>query len=198
MLSGGNAIFVCAQNVMIKRNKFKNNEGDGTLKLLNYFDASNQLKMMLSSIFDNNKNYYVSVSNCRFEMNEKSKYSIFYLGGNDGVKPVLTKCNFTGVLNDGASFIDGKLLSKDSIKLQVKSCKFAYDLNKAINLNNDYLKIDIKEQEFNFDETTNEAKRNNNNLCNWKLIDAIVLPVAAAFLITAVILSIVINLIVFW
>lgn len=41
---------------------------------------------------------------CRFKINEKMKYSLFYYGGNSDVPMKLESCTFYGKLRDDAYF----------------------------------------------------------------------------------------------
>ena len=112
-LYGGSAIFLYAYWATVKKCNFKNNE----IKIFDNLDSSNS--MLLSS-----DEYSFKFYKCSFEVDNNSKFSIFYYSGKRRATLKIEECNFDGKLKSGACFIDGQLTSNKSPKLILKNCMF--------------------------------------------------------------------------
>lgn len=56
----------------------------------------------------------------------------------------IQECKFSGKLNKGEHYIDGKLYDNDSHKIFIELCHFEYDINVAVN--SDLLKKNVKSE----------------------------------------------------
>lgn len=152
-LFGGSAIFLSTKKSIVIKSKFKSNPGTG-MKVYNPFtDTSSKILNSESSI---------SVSDCEFEVNEKSTSSLIYAGGiNDDIPTKVENCVFTGKLSKNAHYIDGTTLNgkkKNSPKLVVHSCKFSDELQNALNVN--VATFDMKSLQFK----SNKAEKSSSML----------------------------------
>ncbi|KAK8840069.1 hypothetical protein M9Y10_031004 [Tritrichomonas musculus] len=157
-LFGGCAIFLTVINGYVKKCRFKNNFGiGGSLKISNNFSFS-------SSFLDDSMNSLI-ISDCAFEINEKSMNSVFYLGGNNAPRIELNNCVFSGKLLDDANHIDGKSISKNAPKLIVNSCTFDSDYKEKLKFiqNKDFISIKIKNQIFEINHVQKEKMMKKNS-----------------------------------
>lgn len=121
-LNGGSAIFVSLKTGSISECTFKvGRNSHGLIKLYNNFDESLNSHRLLE------KQNVVSLSNCNFFENENSENSIYYINGNHGSSIEVNDCNFNGKRNRKSNYIEGKLLSEDSLKIRTNNCHFIYD-----------------------------------------------------------------------
>lgn len=107
-------MFLYAYVATVKKCSFKNNE----IKIFDNLDSSNS--MLLSS-----DKYSFTFSECSFDVDKNSEFSIFYYGGKRRATLKIEKCKFDGKLKSGACFIDGQLISNKSPKLILKNCLFS-------------------------------------------------------------------------
>lgn len=184
---GGAAIFLSAVRGKMVRNKFSNNNGPGgSVKLYNVFninsyedDVNSEAKSLSSD------KQSILISECSFEVNKKSGCGLFYLPGKSGSSFELNGCKFTGELHGNSHYIDGKAVQSGQQKLVVKNCKFSYDAKQSLNLdpNNNFLQIDLKDQEFEFEERKSIKKKSSSS--TLKVIVVFGAPAAIAFIIVA-------------
>lgn len=125
--------------------KFSQNKGT-SVNIDNKFNIKKQSSMALLQ-FEG----HVSISKCNFEIDADSKSSIYYLGGNNAVSFKIDKCIFVGKLSEGAHHIDGKLMNKNPQKLIINSYKFSSNYMDSLNIDKNFLFIDMKKQVLNYD-----------------------------------------------
>lgn len=181
-LSGGAAIFITARNGLMTSNTFHDNEGTGAVvKIYNLFKADKSKSMKL---LNNNKNNHFTISDCSFTINKNADCCLFYVRGNHGTNVELQKCSFAGSLSSGSHYIDGKSLSKDGPKLLIKKCKFSGNSIDSLNMK-DYLSIDLNDQTFVFDKSTNTKK--SLSFTSWMIIAAVCLSAVIIVAVTILI-----------
>ena len=99
-------------------------------------------------------------SECKFKINENMKFSLFYFGGNYANNLKLQSCTFYGKLKDGAYFIDDHLTTRNQPKMIVNSCRFSSKPSAAFNPNSQFVLIDLKDQIFESEYSSNENEKN--------------------------------------
>lgn len=156
-LFGGSAVFMTVKQGQLMRNKFYRNIGNGgCVKLYNNFDDDAKLQYL------EKKKNIVWISDCLFEIDERSNCSILYVGGKYSSVNEIKNCVFTGSLSKGNHYIDGQMLLNDSPKMRIRSCKFASELKNSVNQDskNDFASFDIKNQIFNYKKNDNKGENN--------------------------------------
>ncbi|KAK8871731.1 hypothetical protein M9Y10_007471 [Tritrichomonas musculus] len=173
---GGSALYLTVYQGLLIANRFRDNQGkDGSVKLINIL-VVNRNAMLLE------KERSIVISQCSFDIKSDSDCSLSYVTGKDGSSVELNDSEFTGHLSEGSHYIKGVALDKDAPKLVVKNCKFAADFKKSIKMvkNNDFIKIDSKNQIFNYNinDSRNEPNKFNFMANNMVLGCALVLALA--------------------
>ena len=138
----------------IKFCKFDKNSGMSAVKVNNDFENTPSL-FSRRILFGSS----VVIDNCEFETNSSSKSSLSYVRGKKkAVETVVSNCIFTGQLLNGAHhiFVDSKMTKDEKPKLNIKSCRFACDSLKSINLNfenlsNSLVAFNLNNQVFDHD-----------------------------------------------
>lgn len=167
---GGSAIYLSAKRSRIKKCKFENNDVKAHLD----FEQSSNSKIL------QHNSASLAFSDCQFKIDEKMKFSFYYYGGKGATPIQLESCTFYGKLQNGAYFIDGKVINKNSPKLTIKSCKYSSKFERALNKNNNFASIDIKDQIFEFDELEEHFAKKK---MNAKLISIITVSALAVVII---------------
>lgn len=177
---GGSALFLTFSNGDVKDNKFKFCAGAAVKVHPNYYKY-----FVLSS-------NVVNIANCTFESDERSTAAIYFVrGSNSHTTFNLIECVFTGKLNHGCYFIDGKSISNKSPKLLVSKCKFASSSAEAFDLRNyeEYMSIDLKDQQFS--ENSISEVKNADSLANLKITFLVVAPVALVAIVTLIVVLVI-------
>lgn len=73
---------------------------------------------------------------------------MLYTRDKDGPLIEIKDCIFEGKLKKGRHIIEGETVSKEAQKLVVKNCKFEGDASNAIQLDSDFLSINLNENHF--------------------------------------------------
>lgn len=176
-MNGGSALYLNVRNGLVQNNEFSGNKGN-LVKVVNEFD--NKYAMLLDFVSPS-----VLMTKCKFENDDDSSSTLFYVAGNNGVKFEVKECIFFGSLSEGGHHIDGLSLSKDSHKLHLNKCKFSLDSQSIMNLNadNSYLSFDLKNQVFNFDPRVLN-KSNEKRESSWPTLANLIL-VGSALVVVA-------------
>ena len=183
-LYGGSSLYLTARTVKVLNNNFRSNSGYD-VKIVNRFNKQQTKSsfFFLDKFYYNNKN--LMISDCTFEVSRNTLCSIFYSSG-DGLPYELRSCSFIGKLETNAHFIDGQILSNNSPKLIVKNCKFNANFKRALNLDNNFLSVDLNDQIFN----ENDIKEVKSSTKLWKIIVAVAVPAVACAAIAVVIITV--------
>ena len=99
------------------------NQNTNSIKLYNTFDQSSRILHASENL--------ISIFDCEFDHDEKTKNDVYYIGGKDASIMKIQECKFSGKLNKGEHYIDGKLY--DSHKIFIELCQFEYDINVSVN-----------------------------------------------------------------
>lgn len=168
---GGSSMFLMTRKASVRNCDIK----DDSVKIFNNFGSSSRSVKLINEIDDS-----ISISNCKFTINQNSQYSLFYLGGNHANPLKLENCIFEGKLENGVHFIDGELLNKNSPKMIIKSCKFDDKLNSYKSNYKDFVSSKLISHIVNYDSKKLE---NNNNL---------LISVSSLFAVVVVLMTIII------
>ena len=130
------------------------------MKVYNNFQSNSK---SVRNILDDNDPFVIV--GCEFNIKQNSKYSLYYIGGKIATPVKLENCIFTGKLQNGAHYIDGELISKNSPKLIVKSCKFDHNNNNAMNLedNNNFISKSLLNYIIDIDNVKDRKLTQNNS-----------------------------------
>ena len=181
-LCGGSAVFLQVRRAVLSSNTFKESTGDGpVLKIVNTLKSKR-----LSSLIKNNEGL-VSISSCKFEINQFASCCLFYVADDRGVHYDLNDSVFTGKLRNGAHYIDEFSLSKTAPKLLVRTCKFASGWEDSFNTQNrDAISIDLKNQIFFYKEKDSEDAKSDK--LPLKLVVSLVVPLAAIIILVLIVI----------
>ena len=181
---GGSAIYLSVVSGMMIRNKFINNKGGESIKIYNQFNEEVEPNIQILNNLDEKRS--VVISECVFEINKNYKSSLFFATGNKGSSFKLSDCTFNDSLENGNWYVDGISLVNDAPKLVVENCMFSNSFNNSFNLGNanNFMKIDIKRQVFNYNNYRNNKVKSPFNLEKVFIIPttAIVLVALLAFI----------------
>ena len=187
-ITGGSAVYLRVKNALVHGCKFTDNKGsDNVLKIVSRFDAkkiSRGLSFKTIPVKDE-----IAINECMFNSNLHSMSSIQLVIGRSDSLIEINKCVFIGELNEGSHYIDEKVVDKSNLQvLKIKSCKFAADQMKSLNLDPRHHPslIQMDEQVYNYSESEDSHD-------DSKFVDvaaAIVLPALLAVLALVVAASI--------
>ena len=171
-LYGGSSIFFSVRNLNITESSFERGRGPGgSVKIYNVFDESLDSSLRKLDEITNS----LSISGCSFEDEKGSTNSIYYYSERRGNNFEINDCSFKGKLNKGSHYIDGKLIDKDSQKINIKSCRFDYDVNESVN-------IDLVNDDLSSIKIMKPINHYNNNRNIVLCLSALVLALAAVII----------------
>lgn len=183
--SGGSAIFLTARRGDVGFNTFvSHDDAETVFRIYNKFDKETQAMNLDSS----HKDGFV-VSDCIFEKNKCLKASLFYTTDSNGSPFELINCKFLDNLQQGAHYIDGLSLSRNSPKLSVKRCKFSSNLKNSFNENNNFMSVDLNDQVFS--SYSDDVKKE--SLTSLTIATGVVVSVAVIAIVSAVVIFIVVK-----
>lgn len=188
-LTGGSAVFLNARKSNMNGCRFFENYGsDAACRILTSFKSKSSKSIIRKTKSDVNS---IVINECRFRADTDSKSLIHFIIGNRDTNIEVNKCIFTGVLKDGAHFIDEQILDSKSPLLKIKSCKFSYGIEKSLNLDpkHDPSLIDFNDLVFDYSEI-DEPKQSKSP---WKLVTIIAVPALAVVSIVVLIVVIIIK-----
>ena len=150
---GGSALYLSVKNGTIYDCSFESNKGPGgIIKVVNDFTDMNAKVL-------GNQQAQLILSDCSFKINKDLSASIFYIRGREGPKVTVCNCLFTGEVAKNAHHIDGVVFEKTAPPLVVKNCKFVCSMTNAINIKNEFSKIDLNNQIFEYKENEKSSSK---------------------------------------
>ena len=168
-LQGGSALYLNSRNGQVESCQFTFNKGKGSaMKNLNQFDdEKNNGISLMQSLFNLEINR-ILINDYLIFNQDQSTSSIYYIAGKHGSSMDVNNCEFKGIFDKGTHYIDGKKVDKNGKMIQINSCKFDNDFESSLNLKEDFIWVDLKNQVF--DSPSVKEKSNNKFLCNYTCI----------------------------